>query len=46
VHFVEPVLVVEVRFTEWTSAGNIRQPTFLGVRPDKDPREVVRELPT
>jgi bifunctional non-homologous end joining protein LigD len=46
VHFVEPVLVVEVRFTEWTSAGNIRQPTFLGVRPDKDPRDVVREVPT
>jgi bifunctional non-homologous end joining protein LigD len=43
VRFVEPVLVVDVKFTEWTSAGNIRQPTFLGVRPDKDPAEVVRE---
>ncbi len=43
--FVEPVLVVEVKFTEWTTAGIIRQPTFLGVRPDKDPREVVREVP-
>jgi bifunctional non-homologous end joining protein LigD len=42
--FVEPLLVVEVRFTEWTSAGIIRQPTFLGVRPDKDPGEVVREV--
>jgi bifunctional non-homologous end joining protein LigD len=41
--FVEPVLVVEVRFTEWTSAGNIRQPTFLGTRADKEPRDVVRE---
>jgi len=38
VRFVEPVLVVEVKFTEWTSSGMIRQPTFLGVRPDKDPR--------
>jgi len=45
VEFVEPVLVVEVRFTEWTSAGNIRQPTYLGTRPDKNPRDVVRELP-
>jgi bifunctional non-homologous end joining protein LigD len=45
VRFVQPVLVVEVRFTEWTSSGMIRQPTFLGVRPDKTPREVVRELP-
>ena len=40
-----PVLVVEIKFTEWTSAGNIRQPTFLGTRADKDPREVVREVP-
>jgi bifunctional non-homologous end joining protein LigD len=45
VRFVEPVLVVEVKFTEWTSAGNIRQPTFLGTRPDKDPHDVVREMP-
>jgi bifunctional non-homologous end joining protein LigD len=44
--FVEPVLVVEVKFTEWTSTGIVRQPTFLGVRPDKDPHEVVRELPS
>ena len=43
--FVEPVLVVEVKFTEWTTSHGIRQPTFLGVRPDKDPYEVVRELP-
>jgi bifunctional non-homologous end joining protein LigD len=43
VHFVEPELVVEVRFTEWTSVGRIRHPAFLGLRTDKDPREVVRE---
>ena len=43
VRFVDPVLVVEVRFTEWTASGNIRHPTFLGSRPDKDPRDVVRE---
>ena len=42
--FVEPLLVVEVRFTEWTSSGVVRQPTFLGTRTDKDPREVVREV--
>jgi bifunctional non-homologous end joining protein LigD len=45
VRFVDPVLVVEVRFTEWTASGNIRHPTFLGIRTDKDPREVVRERP-
>jgi bifunctional non-homologous end joining protein LigD len=43
VRFVEPVLVVEVRFTEWTSTGIIRQPSFLGTRTDKDPKDVVRE---
>jgi bifunctional non-homologous end joining protein LigD len=42
-HFVEPLVVVEVRFTEWTSSGTVRQPSFLGVRTDKDPRDVVRE---
>jgi bifunctional non-homologous end joining protein LigD len=43
VHFVEPQIVVEVRFTEWTSAGNIRHPTLLGRRDDKDPSDVTRE---
>ncbi len=43
--WVEPVLVVEVRFTEWTTTGAIRHPTFMGTRPDKDPLEVVREQP-
>ncbi len=43
--FVEPALVVEVRFTEWTSVGNVRHPTFLGTRTDLDPRQVVREIP-
>jgi bifunctional non-homologous end joining protein LigD len=43
VHFVEPQLVVEVRFTEWTSVGRVRHPAFLGLRTDKDASEVVRE---
>ena len=43
VRFVEPNLVAEVRFTEWTAAGNVRHPTFLGLRTDKDPHDVVRE---
>ncbi len=41
--FVEPELVVEVRFTEWTRAGVVRAPAYLGLRDDRDPREVVRE---
>ena len=44
-HFVEPQLVAEVRFTEWTSVGRIRHPAFLGLRPDKPAREVTREEP-
>jgi len=41
--FVEPRLVAEVAFAEWTSGGSVRHPSFKGFRPDKDPREVVRE---
>jgi bifunctional non-homologous end joining protein LigD len=41
--WVEPELVAEVEFTEWTNEGTLRQPSFKGLRDDKDPREVVRE---
>src|SRR4051812_4033255 len=41
--WVEPLLVAEVEFTEWTNEGTLRQPSFKGLRTDKDPREVVRE---
>jgi bifunctional non-homologous end joining protein LigD len=43
--YVEPELVCEVSFTEWTSGGMIRHPSFKGLRTDKSPREVSRELP-
>ena len=43
VHWVEPVLVAEVGFAEWTRDGQLRHPRFLGLRTDKDPLEVVRE---
>lgn len=42
--WVNPELVVEVKFSEWTSDGIMRQPIFLGVREDKDPKEVRREV--
>jgi bifunctional non-homologous end joining protein LigD len=42
-HFVRPELVGEVQFSEWTRDGNLRQPSWRGLRPDKSPREVVRE---
>jgi bifunctional non-homologous end joining protein LigD len=42
-HWVRPQLVGEVRFSEWTRDGVIRQPAWRGLRPDKLPGEVVRE---
>jgi bifunctional non-homologous end joining protein LigD len=44
-HWVQPRLVAQVGFAEWTSAGRLRQPRFLGLREDKRPRDVVRERP-
>ena len=41
--WVEPRLVCEVRFTEWTADGGLRHPVFLGMRTDKKPTEVRRE---
>jgi len=43
--WTEPKLVAEVAFTEWTSDGAIRHPSFQGLREDKKPEEVRRELP-
>lgn len=43
VHWVAPELVVEVGFGEWSDAGRLRHPRYLGRRPDKDPTAVVRE---
>jgi ATP-dependent DNA ligase len=41
--WVEPVLVAQVRFTEWTSDPQLRQPVFLGLRTHKQAKDVVRE---
>ena len=43
VHWVEPELVGQVAFSEWTTAGQLRHPRFQGLRRDKDPATVVRE---
>ncbi|MCF6525755.1 non-homologous end-joining DNA ligase [Streptomyces sp. JJ36] len=43
-HWVRPELVAQVAFTEWTRDGMLRHPRFLGLRHDKEPREVVREV--
>jgi bifunctional non-homologous end joining protein LigD len=44
-HWVEPELVGQIGFTEWTRDGRLRHPRFLGLRDDKAAREVVRERP-
>ena len=44
VHWVEPKLVGQVAFTEWTGAGQLRHPRYLGLRRDKDPASVTREV--
>lgn len=41
--FVRPKLICEVSFTEWTKDGIMRHPVFLGLREDKNLREVVKE---
>jgi bifunctional non-homologous end joining protein LigD len=42
-HWVKPKVVVEVKFSEWTSDGKLRQPIYLGTRDDKQASEVGRE---
>lgn len=44
-HWVEPKLVAEVEFTEWSQGGSLRHPSFIGLREDKQASEVARERP-
>jgi bifunctional non-homologous end joining protein LigD len=43
--WVKPELVCQIHFTEWTQDGHLRHPAFLGLREDKNAKEVVREKP-
>jgi bifunctional non-homologous end joining protein LigD len=45
IHWVNPVLLCEVTFTEWTEDGHIRHPSFQGLREDKKAAEVTMERP-
>jgi DNA ligase D-like protein (predicted ligase) len=42
-HWTSPEVVVQVAFIEWTPNGKLRHPRLLGIRTDKNPRDVVRE---
>lgn len=43
--WMNPVFVCQLKFAEWTRDGKLRQPVFLGMREDKSPTEVAREMP-
>jgi bifunctional non-homologous end joining protein LigD len=43
VHWLDPVMVAQIGFSEWTDDGKLRHPRFLGIRTDKAPGEVIRE---
>jgi bifunctional non-homologous end joining protein LigD len=43
--WLRPRLVGEVKFTEWTTSGEMRHPVFLGLRSDKKATDVIREMP-
>ncbi|MFM0668323.1 DNA ligase D [Paraburkholderia sediminicola] len=45
VHWVEPVLVAECNFAEWTGDGIVRQASFVSLRNDKPARQIVKETP-
>jgi bifunctional non-homologous end joining protein LigD len=42
-HWVQPTLVAQIKFTEWTNDDKLRHPVYLGLRDDKKPEEIVRE---
>lgn len=43
--WITPKLMCEVKFSEWTSEKNMRHPVFIGLRSDKKPKEITREIP-
>ena len=44
IHWINPKFVAEIKFAEWTRDGKLRAPVFMGLREDKKPGEVVREV--
>ena len=44
-HWIEPKLVAEIAFAEFTDDGILRHPSFIALREDKPAKEVVREVP-
>lgn len=42
-HWVKPKLVAQIKYSEWTETGSLRHPVFIGLRDDKEPKEVKKE---
>jgi bifunctional non-homologous end joining protein LigD len=45
-HWVEPKLIAQIKFSEWTETNSMRHPVFLGLREDKAAEKVIAEKPT
>jgi bifunctional non-homologous end joining protein LigD len=45
IRWINPKFVAEIKFAEWTRDGKLRAPVFMGLREDKKPGEVIREVP-
>ena len=41
--WLKPEIVIQIKFTEWTPDGHLRHASFVGLRDDKEPRQIVRE---
>jgi bifunctional non-homologous end joining protein LigD len=44
IHWIRPDLVIEVQYVDWSGSGRVRHASYLGLREDKKPTEVVREI--
>ncbi|MFN5459553.1 MAG: DNA ligase, partial [Bacteroidota bacterium] len=44
IHWLKPKIVCQIKFNEWTEDGLMRQPTFIGLREDKKPKEVTLDI--
>ena len=44
IHWVRPELIADISFTAWSGAGRLRHAVFLGLREDKEPGDVVRDI--